>query len=129
MFTLNWKWTTFLGETGGAFVKQLVKRTTGVKPRDDYTDAQMTQASDVIRQLETCKPMNEHELDSKLIGSICSKLKRGRELEARQAIEKAASPHARRWCIDALKSAATLICTCGPTAVKEATFNLLGCDK
>jgi hypothetical protein len=128
MFTLTWKWSVFLGETGGTFVNQLRKRATGVKPIDGYTDAQVTQAADVVEQLGQCNPMNENELDSTLINSICNKIKQGRELEARQAIEQAASPEARGWCIAALKSAATLICTCGPTVVKDATFNLLGCN-
>lgn len=82
MFTLTQKWSVFLGETVGAFVNRLRKRTPGVKPTNDYTDAQMTQATDVVRQLSTCQPMNEHELDSKLIRSISNKIKRGHELEA-----------------------------------------------
>lgn len=88
----------------------------------------MTQSADVVNQLKQCEPMGPNELDESLISSICNKIKQGRELEARQAIQKAASPEARQWCIDALKAASTLICTCGPTVVKDATFNLLGCD-
>lgn len=42
MFTLTWKWSTFLGETGAAFVNRLRQRPTKIKPINDYTDAQMT---------------------------------------------------------------------------------------
>jgi len=133
MFLLLWnlptiKWGVFFAETGITIGKQLSKRFIGVQPSDGYTDAQVTQAADVVQQLDKCNPMNENELDSKLVSSICNKIKQGRELDARQAIQKAASPEARGWCIDALKTAATMICTCGPTVVKDATFNLLGCD-
>jgi len=126
----RWSWGTFFGEASAAFVKQLRRRTKtiGTEPINDYTDGQVTQAVDIVGQLDKCTPMNENELDSKLITSICKKIKKGDELGARQAIEKAASPEARSWCIAALKSAATMICTCGPTVVKDATFNLLGCD-
>jgi hypothetical protein len=133
MFLLSWnlpqiKWGVLLSETGITIGKRLSKRFFGVQPNDGYTDAQVTQSADVVHQIKQCEPMGHNELDAGLISSICNKLKQGRELEARQAIQKAARPEAREWCIDALKTAATLICTCGPTVVKDATFNLLGCD-
>lgn len=133
MFLLFWnlppiKWGVLLRETGVTIGKRLSKRFFGVQLSDGFTDAQVTQAADVVKQLGDCNPMNENELDSKLVSSICNKIKQGRELEARLAIQKAASPEARGWCIDALKTAATMICTCGPTVIKDATFNLLGCD-
>ena len=44
MFTLTWKWSTFLGFVNQLLnVNQLLKRTTVVQPTNDYTDAQMTQ--------------------------------------------------------------------------------------
>ena len=133
MFLLLWnlpqiKWGVLAGETVYSLGRRLSQRFLGSKPNESFTDAQVTQSSDVVSQIHKCEPMGHNELDASLISSICTKLKQGRELEARQAIQKAASPEARQWCVDALKSAATLICTCGPTVVKDATFNLLGCD-
>lgn len=125
---MTWKWTTFLGETGGAFVNHIRKKTTGIKPINSSTDAQMTQSADVVIQLKAYNPMNENELDSELINSICKKIKQGRELDARGIIEQAATSDAKSWCIDSLKAAVTIICSCGPTVVKGATFNLLECD-
>ena len=133
MFLLSWnlpqiKWGVLLSETGITIGKRLSKRFFGVQPNEGYTDTQVTQSADVVHQIKQCEPMGPNELDAGLISSICKKVKQGRELEARQAIQKAARPEARQWCIDALKAAATLIWTCGPTVVKDATFNLLERD-
>lgn len=122
------KWGVLFSEASIAIGERLSKRFLGSKSNDGFTDAQVTQSADVVHQIEMCKPMGHNELDADLISSICHKVKQGRELEARQAIQKAARPEARQWCIDALKAVTTLICTCGPTVVKDATFNLLGCD-
>lgn len=65
----------------------------------------------------------------RLTRRFTKKVKVNNELGARMAIENAKTGQYRGWCIDALKTATTLICSCSPTIVKEATFNLLGCDK
>ena len=118
--------STFIREAAYAFVHQLTKRVRSNINQEGFTDAQVTQAVDTTGQLNQCKPITE-DLDHNLIDSICSKLKKSNELEARLEIDRARTELARPWCIDALKAAATLICTCGPTVVKGATFNLLGC--
>ena len=119
---MAWNWPRFFGETSIAFIKRFKTR---INP-NDFTDTQVTQSYDIVKQIEECSPMAA-DLDPNLVNSICKKIKKGRELEARQLIEKAATPEARGWCIDALKAATTMICSCGPTIVKEATYNLLGC--
>jgi hypothetical protein len=120
----------FVRDLALAFIEQLVKRITtgGGVPTGVavFTDADVTQATDLVRMLDRCRPMTK-DLDQKLIKSICSKLKAQDEFGARQLIETAKTGLERPWCIAALKGAMTLVCNCGPRIVKEATFNLLGC--
>ena len=115
-------WGVFWGEASGAFVSTLRQRLN----RGQFTDTQVTQTVDSIKQLTECDPMT-NDLDPKLIGKICGALAKGNEEKARRLIEAAKTREARGWCIDALKGAATLICSCGPKVLKEATFNLLAC--
>ena len=118
-------WGAFVAEASLTFVQQIRKRTIQITGK--FTDAQVTQTVDSVKQLSDCSPMS-NDLNPKEIGKICAALKKSDELQARRLIENAKTVEARGWCIDALKGAATLICTCGPTIIKEATFNLLGCD-
>ncbi len=76
------KTMTFLTNIGLSFVDRFAQRVKGegTKKAQDFTDAQVTQAVDTARQLENCKPMTK-DLDSKLIKSICDKLKDSKELE------------------------------------------------
>jgi hypothetical protein len=122
----NWSWGVFVGEASAAFFKRLRKRTIGIPPATDFTDAQLTQAADNLKQLSDCSPMSD-DLNPKALVKICATIKKGEELNARRLIENAKTPEGREWCIDALKGAVTIICTCGPTIIQEATFNLLGC--
>lgn len=110
-----------------SFVRQIRKRTTQLTGNGKFTDAQITQSVDTAKQLRDCSPMSD-DLDPQALRKICIALKKSDELKTRTLIENAKTVPARGWCIDALKGAVTLICTCGPTVIKEATFNLLGCD-
>ena len=98
-----------------AITLEVMKNTTKNKPMENeqnyYTDAQVTQAVDTARQIDGCTPMT-NDLDHSLIDSICSKLKKGDEFGARLAIDREKTEIARPWCINTLKTAATVICTC-----------------
>lgn len=118
-------WGEFTNEVGIAFFRRLNQRVQNKRVRV-YTDPQVTHISDVTMTLSKCSPIID-DLDQKQVGKICAALSAQNELKARQLIEAAQTPEARGWCIDTLKAAATLVCTCAPTVVKEATFNLLGC--
>lgn len=120
-------WNKLVGSAGAAFVRQMQKRTAQLIATSSYTDAQVTQTVDTIKQLEKCSSMSS-DLDPKFVGKICASMKNSDELKTRILIEKAKTNQARGWCIDALKAAVTIISTCGPTVIKEATFNLLGFD-
>ena len=121
-------WGAFLGEAAVAFVRQINHRTTQIiTGTGKFTDGQVTQAVDTAKQLNDCSPIT-NDLDPQALGKICTALKKSDELKTRTLIENAKTAQARGWCIDALKGAVTLICTCGPTVIKEATFNLLGCN-
>lgn len=78
-----------------AFIKRWKTR---INP-NDFTDTQVTQSYGITKQITECAPMT-NDLDSALVKSICQKIKQGHELEARQLIEKAATPESRGWCID-----------------------------
>ena len=92
---------TFVRETGIAFLSHL--RVKLILSRDDngmcYNNKDLTEVVTTIRQLDKCHPVVGRDLDRKF----------------------------RPWCVEAIKTAVTIICATGPTILKEATFNLLEC--
>lgn len=116
-------WGAFLSEASLAFIRRIRTR---ARMEYKYSDAEVTLSSDITKTLSGCSPVSDH-LDAKQIKQICVALGAENELKARQLIEAAKIEGGQAWCIDALKLATTMICSCGPTVLKEATFNLLGC--
>ena len=95
---------------------------------NSLVDYQMAVGQDTTDQLKQCKEMVGIDLQPTMVPSICKKLSQEDHLGARMAIEKAMAEQSRPWCIIALKTAASIICTISPcTMIKEATFNLLNC--
>ncbi len=114
---LKWNWGVFLEEASVAFMKRLRSNSGGKV----FTQPQ----GDSLKSLADCTPMTV-DLDQEKMSTICKAISKNQEVQARALIEAAKTETARGWCIDALKGAVTLICTCGPDVLREATYNLLG---
>lgn len=84
-----------------------------------FTNEEVTLASDMAKQLDGCKPWDNHlELSTlKLLKTALSK--KDPDL-ARNVIDSGVKETAAPWCIDALKMACVFVCTKAPTIIKES---------
>ena len=92
----------------------------------NYSDDQITTAVDHVAAQEKCNPV-EFDFKESAREKICEALRNQDAESARKAVTDGESIIARPWCMDLIKASCTFICSCGPTIIKKATFNLLDC--
>jgi hypothetical protein len=91
-----------------------------------FSDDTITTSVDHIKAQDNCDPVSDDfEVGAK--EAICGALRKQNADAARKAIDDGQTDLARPWCMDLIKASCTMICSCGPTIIKEATFNLLDC--
>lgn len=93
-----------------------------------FTEEQIRQADHVAEILNGCHPITD-VIDSETHLGVCQSLNKGKFLEASIHLEnELPSLTNRGWCQEALKIGVWLLGTCSPTSIRDATFNLLGCN-
>jgi hypothetical protein len=91
-----------------------------------FSDDTITTSLDHIKAQDKCNPVSDDfEVGAK--EAICGALRKQNADVVREAVDDGQTVLARPWCVDLIKASYTMICSCGPTIIKEATFNLLGC--
>jgi hypothetical protein len=124
---------TFLIELGISLARQVAKRGTqavgvtgAIATVKLYSDSDVTAAVTLMKALDSCDPIIS-DLNPRSIEKICQGLRSKKEAMTRALIEQAQNADSRKVCISILKLSVTIICNGGPTILREATFNLLGC--
>lgn len=98
-----------------------------LRDKIDISEALSVTDSSTAETLVNCEPLSDHLYDSAR-DELRSAIKDGDVFAINSIIDEGSKSTATPWCISALKTGAALMCTKeGVGAIRDATWNLLGC--
>ena len=93
-----------------------------------FTEEQFNMSNELADALDRYHPV-EDLLDLNQHFGVCKLLSSEKFREASDFIGDDPSNSRRAWCVDALKIGLFMLSQCTPRSVRDATFNLIGCDR
>lgn len=98
------------------------------RPGPKFTVNQVRMADEAANVLDNCHPVEDFVSVESHFG-ICKSLDNGDVQKAGEFLDFSAPPFQKMDCFEALKIGIGLLACTAPSSIRQATFNLLGCDR